>query len=70
VSNYDERGDVIYNYVESEPYKEGGDSNNDNEYDPKNDPEIKNKKKKRKIKKRRCCTYSSNDETKSNISSD
>ena len=39
MSDYDERGDVVqFNNTASEPFKEGGNSNN--EYDPKYDPEI------------------------------
>ena len=58
--NNDERGGSTYNYATpTEPYKEGGNSNNDEELDPMNDPDIKAKKRKRRFKKRKCCTYGS-----------
>lgn len=41
MSDYDERGGIVqFNNTASEPFKEGGNSNNDNEYDPKYDPDI------------------------------
>lgn len=58
MSDYDERGGAVQNQpLVSEPQNEGGDSNNDNELDPMNDPDIKAKKRKRRLKKRRCCQY-------------